>query len=70
MFIPKELRLNEFKQVAIPENKWFFGRPDAQGSVPDSAFTGDEMAVMPQNKIDSIAQADVEFRDQLNNGED
>ena len=65
MFIPKELRLNEFKQVNIPENRWFFGRPMI--SVPDSAYTGDEVAVMPQNKIDSIAEADAEFRDQLNN---
>lgn len=65
MFIPKELRLNEFKQVNIPENKWFFGRPVI--GVPDSAYTGDEVAIMPQNKIDSIAEADADFKDQLNN---
>lgn len=64
MFIPKELRLNEFKQVNIPQNSWFFGRPMV--NVPDSAYTGDEVAIMPQNKIDSIADADAEFRDQLN----
>lgn len=67
MFIPKELRLNEFKLVNIPENKYFFGRPEAGKMLPDSAYTGDETAVLPQNKLDSIAQADAEFRDQLNN---
>lgn len=65
MFIPKELRLNEYKSVNIPENRWFFGRPMV--NVPDTAYTGDEPAVMPQNKIDSIAEADAEFQDQLSN---
>lgn len=67
MFIPKELRLNEFKQVNIPQNSWFFGRPMV--NAPDVAYTGDEVAIMPQNKIDSIAEADAELRDQLNRDE-
>lgn len=67
MFVPKELRLNAFKDVNIPENKWFFGRPMVDA--PDSSYTGDEPAVMPQNKIDSIAQADAELRDLLDKDE-
>lgn len=65
MYIPDELRLNEFKAVNIPENRWFFGRPMV--NAPEVAYTGDEPAIMPQNKIDSIAQADAEFQDQLSN---
>lgn len=59
------MRLNAYKPVNIPSNDWFFGRPMV--NVPDSAYTGDETAILPQNKIDSIAEADAEFQDQLNN---
>lgn len=69
MYIPKELRLNEFKLVAIPENKYFFGRPESGRLIPDAAYTGEDTAVMPQNKLDSIVQADAEFRDMLSKDE-
>lgn len=63
MFIPKELRLNEFKQVNIPQNSWFFGRPMV--NAPDVAYTGDETAVMPENKIDSIARGQEDYENWL-----
>lgn len=67
MFVPKELRFNEFKEVNIPENRFFFGRPMV--NVPDTAYTGDESAVMPENKIDSIARGQQDYEDWLNTSE-
>lgn len=67
MFIPDELKLNKFKQVPIPSNEEYFGRANGGRVLPTNLYTGDEEAVMPQNKIDSIIQADAEFRDQLSN---
>lgn len=63
MFVPKELRYNEFKEVNIPENRFFFGRPMVQA--PDVAYTGDELAQMPENKVDSIAKGQEEYENWL-----
>lgn len=67
MYIPKDLRFNEFKEVNIPENRYFFGRPMV--NAPDVAYTGDETAVMPENKIDSIARGQEDYENWLQSNE-
>lgn len=53
MYIPEEMKVNKFVSVHLPENATFFARFGYQ--VPQSQlFTGDDRAVMPQNKLDSI----------------
>lgn len=53
MFIPKEMKLNRFKEVSLPSARDFFGI--TQGQIPNSSqYTGDEPAPMPANKVDSI----------------
>lgn len=65
MYIPDELKLNKFKLVPIRAPRDYFGL--VQEIEPSSsAYTGDEPAVMAQNKLDSIAEADAEYRDYLN----
>lgn len=67
MYVPKELRYNEFKEVNIPENRFFFGRPMVQ--VSDVAYTGDELAQMPENKVDSIAKGQLDYENWLKTSE-
>lgn len=57
MFVPRELKLNKFKQVSIPRNRDYFMR---LGFCNPSAnhFTGDKPADLGLNtKVDMIAQA-------------
>lgn len=67
MYIPKDLRFNEFKEVNIPENRFFFGRPMV--NAPDVAYTGDEKAVLPENKIESIARGQEDYENWLKSNE-
>ena len=49
------MRINRFKDVAIPQNKDYFARlSGADIKVPDSAFSGDQVAPMPMNKTDEL----------------
>ena len=53
MYIPEELKVNKFVSVHLPENALYFARFGYQ--IPQSQlFTGDEVAQMSQNKVDSI----------------
>lgn len=67
MYVPEAMQLNKFKAVRIRSNFELFNLVSHEGTIPASAFTGDELAVMPQNKLDAIRQADYELRDQLSN---
>lgn len=53
MFVPEELKVNKFVSVHLPDNALYFARFGYQ--VPQSQlYTGDDLAVMSQNKLDSI----------------
>lgn len=54
MFVPKEMKIHQFVDVAIPSNKDYFGRFGERAPLPD-AYTGDDPAIMPLNKIDEIS---------------
>ena len=58
MFVPDEkMKINKFRQVAIPkpiEYMQRFGTAD----MPSSAYSGDEFAPLPRNKVDMLADAD------------
>lgn len=54
MIVPKEMKLNRFRQVNIPAPKEYFQRFGYQ-SVTDGRYLGDDNeAPMPMNKIDQI----------------
>lgn len=67
MLIPEKLKLNKFKLVKIPSNADYFGRVGLQSVGTPNLYTGDEIAVMPQNKIDQILEADQEYKQYLRN---
>lgn len=67
MFVLDELKLNAFKQVHIRSNADMMRLVSTNGTISPSLYTGDDMAVMPQNKLDSIRQADYELSSQLSN---
>lgn len=54
MLIKKDLKLNRFKVVAIPENKAYFQR-FGERAVPAGMYTGDEVAPSAMNKTDVLA---------------
>lgn len=54
MYIPEEMKKeNKFIDVAIPSNKSFFARLGESAPLP-SQYTGDEPAIMNQDKIAQI----------------
>lgn len=54
MYIPEDLKKeNRFLDVAIPTTKQLFVRIGESAPLP-SSFTGDEVAVMNQDKIQQI----------------
>ena len=53
MYVPAKLKLNKFIDVNIPSNKSYFSRLGEVKPLPDS-FTGDEIAIMNQDKIQQI----------------
>lgn len=61
MFVPKGLRNNAFKDVKIPSNKDFFARVGLGSVGVANNYTGDEMAMPNQSKIDQILEADKEY---------
>lgn len=66
MLVPEKLKLNKFKLVKIPSNKDYFARVGLQSAGTPSQYTGDEMAVLDQSKIDQIRAADAEYAKYLN----
>lgn len=54
MYVKEELKLNKFRDVSIPSGREYFMRYGYIQS-PGNKYTGDELAQMPQNKVDSLA---------------
>lgn len=57
MRIPDKLKVNRFKIVNLPSNKDYFQR-FGNRTLPESLYTGDDVAPTNQRKIDSIADYD------------
>lgn len=58
MYVPDEkMRINRFKLVAIPRPVEYMKRFGAAGT-PSTAYTGDNKAPFPQNKVEMLASAD------------
>lgn len=57
MNIPDKLKLNRFKVVNIPSNKDYFQRFGSR-TMPESMYSGDEVAPVASRKIDQIAAYD------------
>lgn len=70
MFVPEKLKLNKFKLVKIPSNRDYFGRVGLSSPGTASQYTGDDMALPPQSKIDQILEADKEYSDYLRSNSD
>lgn len=68
MYIPEDLKVNRFKQVPIPSNREYFGRNNGK-VLPDNLYTGDDVAIMPQNKIDQITEAELDVMKALNDAD-
>lgn len=65
MFIPDEkMKVNRFRVVAIPRNSEFYKRFGDTVAASNS-YTGDDLAPLPQNKIDTISQAEFEAYDMM-----
>lgn len=58
MYVPSEdMKVNRFQQVAIPRPVEYMRRFGALRA-PANQYTGDDPAIMPQNKVDMLAYAD------------
>lgn len=53
MYIPEDLKVNKFVSVHLPENCTYFARFGYQAPT-SQLYTGENRALMPQNKVDSI----------------
>lgn len=59
MYKPAKMRLNKFVDVAIPKNSDYFMRLNgSRPDIPSSAYTGDDVAPMPDRKVDILADMD------------
>lgn len=63
MYIPKEMKLNRFKEVSLPSARDFF-RTNGEHAMPDNMYTGDELAPVAQNKTESI-QDFIDYAEQM-----
>lgn len=54
MVIPEKMKLNKFRDCAIPSNREYFQRLGFVAP-PEGSFTGDEKAPMPMNPVESAA---------------
>lgn len=58
MYVPDEkMKINKFRQVAIPRPIEFMQR-FGSAEVPSSSYSGDEFAPLPRNKVDMLADAE------------
>lgn len=58
MWLPDEkMKVNKFRIVAIPRPIEFMARFGV-AEIPNSSYSGDEFAPIPQNKVDMLADAD------------
>lgn len=58
MFVPSDdMKLNRFQQVAIPRPVEYMQRFGSLRA-PANQYTGDDLAPLPQNKVDELAFAE------------
>lgn len=58
MYVPDEqMKINKFRVVAIPRPIEFMQR-FGSAEMPSSAYSGEEFAPLPKNKVDMLADAD------------
>lgn len=58
MYVPDEkMKINKFRQVAIPRPIEFMQR-FGSAEVPSSSYSGDEFAPLPRSKVDMLADAE------------
>lgn len=63
MYFPDEkMKVNRFRVVAIPKNSEFYKR-FGDTVAPSNSYTGDDVAPLPQNKIDAISAAEYQAYD-------
>lgn len=53
MFIPEKMKLNKFRDCAIPSNRSYFQNLGF-AVTPNTEYTGDEVAPEQMNKVESI----------------
>lgn len=64
MFVPESLKLNRFRVVDLPRPRRMFERFGLL-KVPVSQYTGDDLARVPGNKVDVLADMDAFDRSQI-----
>lgn len=58
MYVPSEdMKINRFQQVAIPRPVEYMQRFGSLRA-PANQYTGDDLAPLPQNKVDNLAYAE------------
>lgn len=58
MYVPSEdMKINRFRAVSIPRPIEYMRRFGA-AAAPASAYTGEEFAPLPRNKVDYLADAE------------
>lgn len=67
LFLDEKMKVNIFKNVAIPRNADYFSRYGFAVS-PSSLYSGDETAPSPMNKTDILA--DMERYDAMKQAEE
>ena len=68
MYVPKELKLNDFVDVKIPSNKDYFARLGKQ-QLGVEQYTGDDAATLPQSKIDQIIAGEFALEREMRDAE-
>ena len=68
MYVPESLKVNKFVDVQIPSNKDYFARLGKQ-ALPEGQYTGDDPAMMPTSKIDSVTEEEQRIFDEMRQAE-
>lgn len=70
MFVPEDLKkVNKFVDVRIPSNKDYFARLGSQ-ALPSGQYTGDELAMMPTDKVSQISAEEQRMYDEMMQAEE
>ena len=67
MYIPDDMKVNKFVDVAIPSNRAYFSRL-GEVTQPSTQFTGEELAKMNQDKVSQIVDY-LEYAESKSNDE-
>lgn len=69
MYVPEDLKVNKFVDVAIPCNKDYFARLGRQ-ALSEGQFTGDEAAMMPTDKVSQVSAEEQRIFDEMRQAEE